>query len=368
MKNISEYKKRFYTLLESTIGDVKPLLIEVEEPIKTGNQSQNGNLPSEKVVSTDDGSGSYLGSDAADKYKKMVEDAKKEKVVVRLTGKDSGYRVCGSPGDWLGGDRCKNGIFSQWCAHEKDLAGVGNDAAVPIYDKTKKWWKCISNHGWGRAIDVSQGISWVRKNGEKYGFCWGEKENENWHFTYCGPGENRSSMCDTKCNDPNNKKVPQTPQTLKSSEFKKIWEDKIEKEIKNGFTTKDPTISRPDLIKIDQFEDADLTLEYEYLEYAEIKFVGDGTNGVSIIALGVRKIDEENPSMFFIDVYKSDKNNMSVGERKRFGDLETQSIDTLETAAVQAKNYFFDLCKQFEEYPYSKEGPKEFENQNSFDI
>jgi hypothetical protein len=28
MKNINEYKKRFYTLMESTVGDVKPLLNE----------------------------------------------------------------------------------------------------------------------------------------------------------------------------------------------------------------------------------------------------------------------------------------------------------------------------------------------------
>jgi hypothetical protein len=30
MKNIEQYKRRFYKLLESTMGDVKPLLVESE--------------------------------------------------------------------------------------------------------------------------------------------------------------------------------------------------------------------------------------------------------------------------------------------------------------------------------------------------
>lgn len=32
MKNINDYKKRFYNLMESTMGDVKPLLMEVYSP------------------------------------------------------------------------------------------------------------------------------------------------------------------------------------------------------------------------------------------------------------------------------------------------------------------------------------------------
>jgi len=33
MNNLNQYKKRFYTLMESTMGDVKPLIIEQEENV-----------------------------------------------------------------------------------------------------------------------------------------------------------------------------------------------------------------------------------------------------------------------------------------------------------------------------------------------
>ena len=35
MKNINEYKKRFYNLMESTMGDAKPLISEQETPINS---------------------------------------------------------------------------------------------------------------------------------------------------------------------------------------------------------------------------------------------------------------------------------------------------------------------------------------------
>jgi len=58
-----------------------------------------------------------------------------------------------------------------------------------------------SNHGWGRAIDISPSDvqNWIRENGTKYGWCWGEVKSEPWHFTFCGPGSNRDRNCDSFC-------------------------------------------------------------------------------------------------------------------------------------------------------------------------
>lgn len=58
-----------------------------------------------------------------------------------------------------------------------------------------------SNHGWGRAIDISPSNvqKWIKDNGTKYGWCWGEVKSESWHFTFCGPGPNRDKNCDNFC-------------------------------------------------------------------------------------------------------------------------------------------------------------------------
>lgn len=81
-----------------------------------------------------------------------------------------------------------------------------------VYEKTGKRIKLgtssvpvaapgTSNHGWGRALDLSsrKAQEWIKDNGYKYGWCWGEVTSEPWHFTYCGPGPNRSSRCDSFC-------------------------------------------------------------------------------------------------------------------------------------------------------------------------
>ena len=109
----------------------------------------------------------------------MKKDASNEGVDIILPYKTSGYRPCGEKGDYY--ERgCSDG-FSQWCAWEKYKAGVGNLASNPTRSKG-----CSSNHGWGIAIDIkgSDAKSWVRNNGEKYGWWWGEAPSEDWHFTY----------------------------------------------------------------------------------------------------------------------------------------------------------------------------------------
>ena len=58
-----------------------------------------------------------------------------------------------------------------------------------------------SNHGWGRAIDIwpESVQNWIKTNGTKFGWCWGEVKSEPWHFTFCGGGPNRSQTCNRIC-------------------------------------------------------------------------------------------------------------------------------------------------------------------------
>jgi predicted chitinase len=96
------------------------------------------------------------------------------------------------------------------------------------YEKTKKRRKKgtsgvpvalpgTSNHGWGRAIDLSpkEVQRWVRDNGTQYGWCWGEVKSEPWHFTFCGSGPNRWKGCDSICKVKGDK-TPNTQEKPKS--------------------------------------------------------------------------------------------------------------------------------------------------------
>ena len=82
-----------------------------------------------------------------------------------------------------------------------------------------------SNHGWGRALDISGSKvqKWIKDNGYKYGWCWGEVKSEPWHFTYCGEGPNKSKSCNSFC-----KGSKQTP-TIKTSDDDTIEIDSPEK-------------------------------------------------------------------------------------------------------------------------------------------
>jgi len=150
------------------------------------NYSKNGNLSSSEltlVMNDLKGQKEYLSNAAAIQFNKMVVDAKKQGFNITLT---DAYRVCGQPGDYA------KGKWTQWAAWEIKIKG-GNDAASPVPNNKKTWNEkgggyCTSNHGFGNAIDVSDGKAWIRMNGEKYGWYWGEAPSENWHFTFCGEG------------------------------------------------------------------------------------------------------------------------------------------------------------------------------------
>lgn len=140
----------------------------------------NGNIPSKALTAID--TGQLLQDDAAKAYTRMKVAAAKDGVTINLSGNDSGYRKCGSEGDYSK-RKCRDG-FTQWCAWEKYKAGHGNLAANPTTSKG-----CKSNHGWGKSIDVkgSKAQNWIKKNGEQYGWWWSGgtfSKIENWHFDY----------------------------------------------------------------------------------------------------------------------------------------------------------------------------------------
>ena len=138
---------------------------------------KNNKIPSKGLKKVD--SGHLLEENASDSYVSMKKDAKKDGVIIDLAGDSSAYRLCGNKGDYVQG--LSNGKFTQWYAWELYKAGKGNLAANPTTYKG-----CKSNHGWGLAIDVkgASAKKWVRENGVKYGWWWGEAPSEDWHFTY----------------------------------------------------------------------------------------------------------------------------------------------------------------------------------------
>jgi hypothetical protein len=148
----------------------------------------NGKLQSNVLKKIDTGQGLFIP--ASESYMRMKKDAKKDNVDIQLVGKFSGYRPCGQKGDYNEG--LSKGEFTQWYAWELYKAGKGNLASNPTTSKG-----CTSNHGLGLAIDVkgSSAKSWIRKNGEKYGWWWGEAPTEDWHFTY---DINRDTFLDEK--------------------------------------------------------------------------------------------------------------------------------------------------------------------------
>lgn len=149
---------------------------------------KNGFIPADKLKPID--TGQLLQKNARDSYMRMKSDAKKDGVIIDLTGKNSAYRPCGNKGDYTQRS-CSMG-FTQWCAWEKYKAGKGNLASNPTTSKG-----CKSTHGWGLAIDVNRNKGardWIKKNGEKYGWWWAGgtfSQIEDWHFEY---DENRDTF------------------------------------------------------------------------------------------------------------------------------------------------------------------------------
>ena len=130
------------------------------------------------------GIGSHkLAPEAADAFLKMMEDMpSSEKKSMNLTDTYRPAKV-----------QCNIFDFDKF---EKTGKGIkkGTSSVAAARPGT-------SNHGWGRAIDISPANvqKWIKENDSKYGWCWGEAKGEPWHFTFCGPGANRSKVCDKIC-------------------------------------------------------------------------------------------------------------------------------------------------------------------------
>ena len=150
-------------LLEATKADI-------QTPANYTGENGNANKLDLKTVY-----GVTLDSNAADNYKKMIDDMKLDGIsptkVVGFRSYESQYNIV----DW---DTLQStGKF-------KTTWDSTVTAAMPG----------TSNHGWGKAIDVVNSKAaqdWIRENGVKYGWVWYTKDggegqgiNEPWHFTY----------------------------------------------------------------------------------------------------------------------------------------------------------------------------------------
>jgi len=147
--------------------------------IPAGTEGGNGRLPDSALKSV--GGVHKLEISAADAYLRMVEDMKKEGLNPRLTSSYRTYEVQSAIFDWehyvsTGGSL--NDTKPKQGAKRRKKGTTNTAAAFPGN----------SNHGWGKAIDISPKNvqDWIKKNGVRYGWSWyeGRSVNEDWHFTY----------------------------------------------------------------------------------------------------------------------------------------------------------------------------------------
>lgn len=128
--------------------------------------SKNGNLSGSDLKSI--GGGHSLIPAAADAFIKMKAAAAAEKVDIKLSDSYRSLSIQNSIFDW---DHYKQ-------TGNRRKKGTTVAAAYPG----------TSNHGLGKAIDVSNRVAqtWIQKNGESYGWSWAEGRSvgEPWHFTY----------------------------------------------------------------------------------------------------------------------------------------------------------------------------------------
>lgn len=357
MQNILDYKKRFYKLLESTIGDVKPLL---NEDVKTFGEGINtygyamGSYPTcigAHVICPGGTNGDWDGS-----LPKVLE-------ICNLTD-----ITPGSQKRWTKLSASGN-ISNHWCGLPYQY-GVDLPCNVPKGDEEyEKIKEGLLSKGWITEADAkssnwkpaNKNYTTFRHDSFKCQVLW-KCDGDHYNHIHVGCKKENPTIksISEKCNYDESITTPK----ISITSFKKIWEELIEKPIIKNFSPKEETISRPDLIKIKSFNEKSVLDYHTFFEYANIKFVGDGTNGVSITAMGERKENEDEPSKFFIDVFKSDKGGFNTGEKQTFGDIQNLDLSTFELEAKDATNYFMDLCRNFEQYPYFKGEPKSFENEN----
>lgn len=132
---------------------------------------------------TESGSEIFLTSDSAPYYEKMVNRMNADGLFFKSVSGYRPYETQFNLVDWPKyEDSVKNVNISTYSdAKEFGIWKTKKDDAVAVPG--------TSNHGLGYAIDVdyrgpTDAQNWVRKNGEVYGWYWGEVKSEDWHFTF----------------------------------------------------------------------------------------------------------------------------------------------------------------------------------------
>ena len=129
----------------------------------------NGKLEDSDLQTLKHHSNHKLSIDAATDFDKMEDKFKKEKGRV-FKGFTDSYRSYDTQWNIFDWKKCmKTGDFIKKETENVSVAPPGT-----------------SNHGWGEAVDIfdSEGQTWIKANGKRYGWCWGEARSEPWHFTY----------------------------------------------------------------------------------------------------------------------------------------------------------------------------------------
>jgi LAS superfamily LD-carboxypeptidase LdcB len=127
---------------------------------------------------------------AAPNYIAMRNAAKKDGIIIS-------YSNCYRP--------YQNQI-DNWFGNSRPLGERERFVAKPNFSGGKKYGTreeviaTTSNHGFGKAIDVSYYVSrgvgtqtdednaqkWINMNGDRFGWYWGDAPDEDWHFVYVG--------------------------------------------------------------------------------------------------------------------------------------------------------------------------------------
>lgn len=181
-----------YAQRTNTAGKILPVKPHPDLP----NAKQiNGRIALSLLVGIK-GEPALLEKNCAYAFLKMREDAKKDGLTIHMNTALSGYRPLGRPGDMKFRREGSEKHKTQWAAREdyndciaKKEKNCEKRFAANVHETYGE-----SNHGWGRAIDIgyinqkTDQQEWIRMNGWKYGFYWGEQMDEEWHFTWVLPG------------------------------------------------------------------------------------------------------------------------------------------------------------------------------------
>jgi hypothetical protein len=168
-------------LIDDAKNKIKQLIGGGENKIPGGANGPNGRLPDSDLKKIGIG-GHRLQVDAADAFMRMADAARAVGVTPALS--DSYRTFAGQT----------NGF--DWDLYEKTGGSKSDTVKNPNALRKKKGtngkvamaFPGTSNHGWGKAIDVSGDAfkRFIRNHGVEFGWSWyeGRSVNENWHFTY----------------------------------------------------------------------------------------------------------------------------------------------------------------------------------------